>query len=134
MRGFIVGTVATAVAFYVVTKVLPDYLGLEFLRYESNDLVGLLGLAILFGVINGLIGPVVRVASMPISFFTMGLAGFILNGVLLLGTAAVAEQVNIPFFVGDFPPTINADTIVAAVVGAVLLGVVNSLANMVAPK
>ena len=134
MRGFIVGTLATAVAFYVVTKVLPEYLGLDFLRYESDDLVGLLGLAVVFGVVNGLIGPVVRVASMPISFFTMGLAGFILNGVLLLGTAAVADQLGIPFFVGDFPPDLNADTIVAAVVGAVILGVVNSLANMLAPK
>ncbi|HSK52349.1 MAG TPA: phage holin family protein [Clostridia bacterium] len=133
MRGFIVGTVATAVAFYVVTKVLPDMFGLDYLRYESDDLVGLLGLALVFGVVNGLIGPVVRAVSMPISFFTMGLAGFILNGVLLLVTAAVAEMVEIPFFVGDYPPDLNADTIVAAIVGAVILGVVNSLVHTFVP-
>lgn len=132
MKGFIAGTVATAIAFYIVTKVLPDVFGLDYLRYEG-ELIGLLVLAVVFGVINGLIAPVVRMASMPISFFTMGLFGFILNGVLLLVTAALAEALDLQFFVGDYPPDINADTIVAAIVGAVILGVVNSLVHTAVP-
>ena len=59
MRGFIVGTVATAIAFWIVAVVFPEYLGLDFLTYEG-DIVGLLVLALIFGVINGLIGPIVR--------------------------------------------------------------------------
>lgn len=132
MRGFIVGTIATAIAFYIVTSVLPEYFDLNFLSYDG-ELVGLLGLAVVFGLINGLIGPVVRIASMPISFFTMGLFGFILNGVLLLVTAAVAEAAGLAFMVGDYPPELNADTAVAAVVGAVILGAVNSLVHTVLP-
>ncbi len=133
MRGFIVGTLATALAFYVVTQVLPDILGVSFLSYEG-EIVGLILLALVFGVVNGLIGPVVRIASMPISFFTMGLFGFILNGVLLLVTAAVADAVDLAFKVGDFPPDLNADTAVAAVVGAVILGAVNSLVHTLLPN
>lgn len=133
MRGFIVGTVATAIAFYIVTKVLPDYFDISFLTYEG-ELIGLLGLAVVFGVINGMIGPMVKAAAMPISFFTMGLFGFILNGVLLLVTAAVADAIDLAFKVGDFPPDLNADTAVAAVVGAVVLGAVNSLVHMVVPN
>ena len=132
MRGFIVGTVATAIAFYLVTQVLPDLINVEFLSYEG-ELIGLLGLALVFGVVNGLIGPVVRLVSMPISFFTMGLFGFILNGVLLLVTAAVAQGLDIDFQVGDFPPDLNADTAVAAIVGAVILGAVNSLVHTLLP-
>ena len=132
MRGFIVGTIATAIAFYIVTSVLPEYFDLNFLSYDG-ELVGLIGLAVVFGLINGLIGPVVRIASMPISFFTMGLFGFILNGVLLLVTAAVAEAAGLAFMVGDYPPELNADTAVAAVVGAVILGAVNSLVHTVLP-
>jgi len=132
VRGFIVGTIATAIAFYIVTSVLPEYFDLNFLSYDG-ELVGLLGLAVVFGLINGLIGPVVRIASMPISFFTMGLFGFILNGVLLLVTAAVAEAAGLAFMVGDYPPELNADTAVAAVVGAVILGAVNSLVHTVLP-
>jgi len=132
VRGFIVGTIATAIAFYIVTSVLPEYFDLNFLSYDG-ELVGLIGLAVVFGLINGLIGPVVRIASMPISFFTMGLFGFILNGVLLLVTAAVAEAAGLAFMVGDYPPELNADTAVAAVVGAVILGAVNSLVHTVLP-
>ena len=133
MRGFIVGTLATALAFYVVTQVLPDILGVSFLSYEG-EIVGLILLALVFGMVNGLIGPVVRIASMPISFFTMGLFGFVLNGVLLLVTAAVADAVDLAFKVGDFPPDFNADTAVAAVVGAVILGAVNSLVHTLLPN
>lgn len=132
MRGFIVGTVATAIAFYLVTQVLPDILNVSFLSYEG-ELIGLIVLALVFGVVNGLIGPVVRMASMPISFFTMGLFGFILNGALLLVTAAAAQALDLDFMVGDFPPDITADTIVAAIVGAVILGVVNSLVHTLLP-
>ena len=132
MRGFVVGTVATAIAFFVVAEVLPEYLNLDFLAYEG-ELVGLLLLAIVFGVVNGLIRPIVRLASLPISFMTMGLFGFIVNGVLLLATAAVADAVGLDFRVGDFPPDLNGNTIVAAIVGAVILGIVNSIAHMVLP-
>ncbi len=132
MRGFIVGTVATAIAFYLVTQVLPDILDVSFLSYEG-EVIGLIVLALVFGVVNGMIGPVVRAISMPISFFTMGLFGFILNGVLLLVTAAAAQALDLDFKVGDFPPDINADTIVAAIVGAVILGVVNSLVHTLLP-
>jgi putative membrane protein len=132
MRGFVVGTVATAIAFFVVAEVLPEYLNLDFLAYDG-ELVGLLALAIVFGVVNGLIGPIVRLASLPISFMTMGLFGFIVNGVLLLATAAVADAVGLDFRVGDFPPDLNGNTIVAAIVGAVILGIVNSIAHMVLP-
>jgi putative membrane protein len=132
VRGFIVGTVATAIAFYLVTQVLPDILNVSFLSYEG-ELIGLIVLALVFGVVNGLIGPVVRMASMPISFFTMGLFGFILNGALLLVTAAAAQALDLDFMVGDFPPDITADTIVAAIVGAVILGVVNSLVHTLLP-
>jgi putative membrane protein len=132
MRGFVVGTVATAIAFYVVTEVFPEYLGLDFFSYEG-ELIGLLGLAVVFGVVNGLIGPIVKIASLPISFMTMGLFGFIVNGVLLLVTAAAADAVGLDFMVGDFPPDLNADTVLAAIVGAVILGIVNSIAHMVLP-
>ena len=36
MRGFIVGTVVTAIAFYVLTKVLPQYTGFDMVTYEGE--------------------------------------------------------------------------------------------------
>ena len=130
MRGFIVGTVATAIAFWIVAVVFPEYLGLDFLTYEG-DIVGLLVLALIFGVINGLIGPIVRLIALPITFMTLGLFGFVINGILLIVVAWIAENLDLTFTVGDYPPEFNATTIVAAIVGAVVLGVVNSIAHSV---
>jgi putative membrane protein len=130
VRGFIVGTVATAIAFWIVAVVFPEYLGLDFLRYEG-DIVGLLALALIFGVINGLIGPIVRLIALPITFMTLGLFGFVINGILLIVVAWIAENLDLTFTVGDYPPDFNATTIVAAIVGAVVLGVVNSIAHSV---
>jgi len=130
VRGFIVGTVATAIAFWIVAVVFPEYLGLDFLKYEG-DIVGLLVLTLIFGVINGLIGPIVRLIALPITFMTLGLFGFVINGILLIVVAWIAENLDLTFTVGDYPPEFNATTIVGAIVGAVVLGVVNSIAHSV---
>ena len=62
---------------------------------------------------------------------TLGLFGFVINGILLIVVAWIAENLDLTFTVGDYPPEFNATTIVAAIVGAVVLGVVNSIAHSV---
>ena len=64
MRGFIVGTIATAIAFFVLT-VPAEVHGFDIVTYDG-ELVGLLVLALIFGVVNGLIGPIVRLLALPV--------------------------------------------------------------------
>jgi putative membrane protein len=133
LRGFIVSTIVTAIAFYVLTKVLPQYTGFDLVTYEG-DLIGIVVLAVIFGLVNGLIGPIVRMLALPISFMTMGLVGFAINGGLLLVTAVIANSTGFDLTVGDFPPDLlTADTLVAAVVGAVILSVVSTVVRLVVP-
>ena len=133
MRGFIVGTIVTAIAFYVLTKVLPQYTGFDLVTYEG-DLIGIVVLAVIFGLVNGLIGPIVRMLALPISFMTMGLVGFAINAGLLLLTAVIANSTGFDLTVGDFPPDLlTADTLVAAVVGAVILSIVSTVVRLVVP-
>ena len=127
MKGFIIGTVVTAIAFYVLTRFLP-----QFVSYDG-ELVGLLVIAIIFGVVNGLIGPILKMLTLPISLMTMGLLGFLINAVLLLVTALVADAAGFNLTVGDFPPGLTADTLVAAVIGAVVLSVVGTVVRLVVP-
>lgn len=128
MRGFIVGTIVTAIAFFVLTKFLP-----QFVSYDGQ-LVGLLVLAVIFGLVNGLIGPIVRTLAFPLTFMTMGLVGFVINAGLLLVTAAFADAVGLTLKVGHFPPTLlSADTLVSAVIGAVVLSVVSTVVRLVVP-
>jgi putative membrane protein len=133
LRGFAVSTVITAIAFFVLTQVLPKYTGFDMITYDG-ELVGLLVLAVIFGLVNAFIGPIVRMLALPISFMTMGLIGFVINAGLLLLTAVIANTTGFDLTVGNFPPDLlTADTIVAAIIGAVVLSLVSTVVRLVIP-
>ncbi|MGH2477830.1 MAG: phage holin family protein [Candidatus Limnocylindrales bacterium] len=128
MRSFIIGTAVAAVAFFILVQLLPTMFG-----YEGGYLT-LVVIAVVFGVVNGLVGPIVKTLALPISFMTMGLVGFVINGALLLATAFITDLAGFTLRVGDFPPDLlTADTLVAAVVGAVVLSVITTVIGMVVP-
>jgi putative membrane protein len=127
MRGFIVGTVVTAVAFWILAVVLPSYTSFDLVTYNGDPL-GLIVVALVFGVVNGLIGPIVRLLALPIRLATLGLIGFVINAGLLLLTAWIADLLNVTLKIGDFPPDLlSINTFVAAIVGAIILSVISSL-------
>lgn len=127
MKGIVIGTVVTAVAFYLLVRLLPS-----MFSYEGGVL-GLIVISAIFGVINGFIGPIVKTLALPISFMTMGTVGFVINGALLIVTALVANQAGFDLTVGDFPPDLTADTLLAAVVGAVALSLISTAIRLVVP-
>ena len=128
MKGFVIGTVVTAVAFYILVLLLPS-----MFDYDGG-IPALVVIAVIFGVINGLIGPIVKTATLPISFMTMGLVGFLVNAALLLATAFVSDIAGFPLTVGDFPPDLlTADTLIAAIVGAVALSLISTVIRLVVP-
>ena len=128
MRGFIISTVVTAIAFFILVQLFPS-----MFAYDGGYL-GLIVIAAVFGVVNGFVGPIVKTAALPLSFMTMGLVGFLINGGLLLVTAFITGQLGFQLTVGDFPPDLlTADTIVAAVVGAVVLSLISTVIRAVVP-
>jgi putative membrane protein len=123
-----VATVATAIAFFVLVKVVPGYVT------YNGELIGLLGLALIFGVVNGLIGPIIRLLALPVRMMTLGLVGFLINAVLLLLTAWLAGLLGIDFTVGGFPGDFKlVETLVAAVIGAAVLTIILTIANKLVP-
>ena len=127
MKHFVIGAVAAAIAFYGLTRFLPD------LFTFSGQTQGLIVLGVIFGVVNGLIGPVVKVLSLPLSVMTMGLAGILVNAGLLVLVALIANSTGFPLSIGGFPPDVTADTLVAAVIGSVVIGVVTGVVNTIVP-
>lgn len=128
MKGFIVSTVVTAVAFFILVQLFPTMFG-----YDGGYL-GLAVIAVVFGAVNGLVGPIVKLIALPISFMTLGLVGFLINGGLLLLTAFISGQLGFQLTVGDFPPDLfTADTVVAAIVGAVVLSLISTVIRFAVP-
>lgn len=121
---FVIGTIATAITFAVVSYVLPQ---IDF----GGDVVNLLILAVIAGVINGLIKPIIKLFSLPLTVMTLGLFGIVINAGLLLLLAWVSDVVGIQFSVGGFPPDFDLEAIGAAVVGAIAISIVGSIVGLV---
>jgi putative membrane protein len=123
VKGFILGTIATAITFAIVSYLLPaiDY---------GGDIQNLVIVSIIAGVVNGLIKPVVKILSLPLTMMTFGLFGLIVNAALLLLIAWLSDLIGIHFTIGDFPPDFSIDTLVTAVIGGIALSIVGSLVSM----
>jgi putative membrane protein len=123
----IVKILINAAALFVAVKVLPSNL-LSF--NWGDDWWKLLLVALVFALVNSYIKPIVKALSMPIGLLTLGLVGFVINAAMLLLTALASDSLKLGFKLGTFPPTINSDTIVGALIAAVIISVVSTLASV----
>ena len=127
MVELIVKILINAVALFVAVKVLPSNL-LSFTW--GNDWWKLLVVALVFALVNSYIKPIVKALSFPISIMTLGLVAFVINAAMLLLVALASSSLKLGFKVGDFPPTISSDTIVGALLGALVISVVSTVASI----
>jgi putative membrane protein len=128
VKGFLIGVVATAIAFAILVYLLPD----DLVAF-GGDPVALLGLSAVFGVINGLIKPIVKLLALPIRLMTLGLIGVVINAAMLLLTAWIANDVlGIDFTVGGFPTDgLSLNTITTALVVSIVLSIISTLVGLV---
>ena len=83
----------------------------------------LLIVAVIFGVINAVLKPVIKTVGCAFYLFTLGLVAIVVNGLLLwLTSYIVYNKLHEPFHVTGF---------VAAVEGALIVGVVSWLLHLV---
>ena len=122
--GFIISTIATAITFAIVAFVLPQ---IDF----GGDVVNLLVLAVIAGLVNGLIKPIIKLFSLPLTVMTLGLFGIVINAGLLLFIAWLSDLVGITFTVGGFPPDFGLSAITAAIIGAIAMSIVGAIVGLV---
>jgi putative membrane protein len=116
-----------AAALFVAVKVLPSNL-LSF--NWGNDWWKLLLVALIFALVNSYIKPIVKALSMPIGLLTMGLVAFVINAAMLLLVALASSSLKLGFKVGDFPPSITSDTVIGALIAALIISVVSTIASI----
>jgi putative membrane protein len=98
---FIYRVLATAVAVWVATFI-P---GINLLSDSTPARIGtLIGIALLFGVVNLVLKPVIKVVGCLFYILTFGLFGLVVNGLLLWLTAWIAGRLRLPFEVTGFWP------------------------------
>lgn len=115
-----------AVALALAIKLVPN---VAF----TGDLVQLLVLAIVFGVVNGLIRPVVKLLSLPLTIVTFGLIGFVINTAMVILAAWLGDKIGLGLTLGGWPVEgrIDIDTIVAALLVSIVISIVSIGVSMV---
>jgi putative membrane protein len=78
--------------------------------------------ALIFGVVNAVLKPVVKTIGCLFYVLTLGLIGLVVNGLLLWLCSWVAGKLSLPFHITGFWP---------AFWGAIIVGVVGWLLNLV---
>ena len=108
--GFLVHVLLTAVAVWVST-VIP---GIDLGEASTPAKIGTLVLvALVFGLVNAIIKPVVKLLGCVFYLVTLGLFGLVVNGLLFWLTGYISEQLGLPFQVTGFWPAFWGAIIVA---------------------
>jgi putative membrane protein len=120
--GFLIRGVITAVALWVAELVV-DGITVSGRGPGANALT-LLVVALIFGIINAVLKPLIKLFGCFLYILTLGLIGFVVNALLFLLTSWIADKLNLPFHVDGFW---------AAFWGAIIVTVVGWLLNLIVP-
>jgi putative membrane protein len=113
---FLLRVLASAAALAVATAVVP---GIELQTASlGSRILTLIGVALIFGVVNAVLKPIVKTVGCVFYVLTLGLIGLVVNGLLLWLTSWVAGKLKLPFHITGFWP---------AFWGAIIVGVVGWL-------
>ena len=116
---FLLRVVVSAAALAVATWAVP---GIELLAGSDWSKVGtLVAVAAIFGVINAVLKPLIKVIGCAFYVLTLGLVALVVNGLLLWLTSWVAGKLSLPFHVAGFWP---------AFWGAIIVGLVSWVLNL----
>ena len=106
-----------AVGLLVAALVIPNIrLTASGTSPGMNEWITLAVVALIFGVINTIIRPVVILLTLPITILTLGLFMFVINALMLMLTSRIAEALGLGFRVDGFG---------AALLGALVISVVS---------
>lgn len=109
----LLGLVVVALAFLVTTKIVP---GIQV----HGGVGGYAIVAVVFGLVNGILGPALRLLTLPLSILTLGLFTLVLNALLLALCAFLV-------------PALTIDGFWSAFIGAILISLVSwALNNLLA--
>jgi putative membrane protein len=100
---FFLRLLINAFALWLTTLIVS---GVSVVSYEEGDTLAtvltFLLVALIFGVVNGVIGNLIRIVAFPLYILTLGLIALIVNGLLLLLVAWISDLIGFGLVVDGF--------------------------------
>jgi len=88
MRNFVIRLFVNALALSAAAWIVD---GIQL----SDDFGAVLLVALVFGLLNAILKPILILFSLPFILLTLGLFAFVVNGVMLLVTARLTEHLSV---------------------------------------
>jgi len=95
MTKFIIRWAINALALYLAVLIVPG------INYDG-EWTGILWLALIFGLLNALLRPLLKLLTCPLILLTLGLFTFLINAGMLLLTSNIGQSLGIGFTVDGF--------------------------------
>jgi putative membrane protein len=119
---FVIRTVVVAVALWVAVLLVP---GIALGGGTTATAVGtLIAVALIFGLVNAVVKPIVKIVGCAFYILTLGLISFVVNALLFLLVGWIAGKLQLPFTVDGFW---------SAFWGAIVVGLVSFVLHVVIP-
>jgi putative membrane protein len=111
---FLVRLLVNAAALWVATRLVPG------VSYDGGTLP-ILGVALVFGVLNAFIRPAAKILTFPLIIVTLGIFALVINGLMLWLTSSLSSALDLGFHVSGFW---------AAFLGGLVVSVVSTILSM----
>jgi putative membrane protein len=119
---FLVRVAVIALSLWVATLIVP---GIDNTAGTTSTRIGtLVVVALIFGLVNATLKPLIKTVGCAFYLLTLGLIGLVVNALLFLLVGYLAGGLGLPFSVGGFG---------AAFLGAIVVSVVGFLLHFLIP-
>lgn len=125
MKSIVINILVNGVALWVAAMLLTGIRLDEGGGSLSSQLVTVLWVAVIFGLVNAVVKPVLTFFSLPAIILTLGLFTLVVNAAMLELTSWFAGQFSLNFRVDDF--------FWDAILGSIIITIVTMILNRVIP-
>ncbi|MFE4949220.1 phage holin family protein [Leifsonia sp. NPDC056665] len=119
---FLLKVIINAVALWLTTLLVSGITVVPYAPGTTATVLTYLLVALIFGVVNAIVGTAIRIVAFPIYILTLGLISFIVNGLLLLLVSWISGLMGFGLHVAGFW---------WGVLGALVLGIIAWLIGLI---
>ena len=131
---FLVSTIVNAVGLFVATSLVPQ---VNITPYGGDGvwetIASFLLIGAMFGIVNAVIAPVIKVLAFPLYIITFGLIAFVINGAMLLLVAWLSGLIGSEILTieGFTSEGLTIDSLGWAILAAIVMSIASFLTRSV---
>jgi putative membrane protein len=119
---FLIRLIINALALWFTTFIVSGVTVKPYAPGEVPTIITYLLIALIFGVVNGILGTFIRIVAFPLYVLTLGLLALVVNALLLLLVSWISSLMGFGLYIDGFW---------AGFWGAIVLGIISWLMGLI---